>query len=215
MSTIENPTLHTAGLAAAEATANAVLRLSGHSAVSLSNIAGRVVALECQQPSITVYLSSNEEGELQLRGTHEGDVATRVYGSASDFAELARADDPAATLINGGLQLEGSSATLLELQRIFSELDVDWEAPLVSTLGDVAGHQLADMLRAALAWSQQSSSSLRRQLAEFAVEEAQLAPPRAALEDFYRDVTAVTQRSERLEKQLQKVRARLQALQDH
>ena len=214
MTGVRFPTLHAAGLAAAEAGLNAALRLSPHSAPALAALAGQVIALECTDPPLSVFISSDDDGSMRLQGVHEGPVATTVRGSAADFAALAQSDDPPATLINGGLRLEGSSAALLDMQAVFADLDVDWEAPLVDALGDVAGHQLAEMLRAALAWSQQASTSLRRQLAEFAVEEARLAPPRAALEDFYRDVADLAQRSERLEKQVQRTRARLRALQE-
>jgi len=210
---IRSPTLHTAGLAMAEAAANAALRLSPHSRAALAALAGQVIALECTRPPLTLYLGSDDEGQLQLRGVHEGPVTTRVRGTARDFGELAAAEDPAATLINGGLQLEGNSSLLLELQRVFSGLDVDWEAPLAAGLGDVAGHQLAGMLRGALSWSRQAAANLRRQLAEFGLEEARLSPPRLELEDFYREVTALEQRSERLERQVQRARGRLQQLQ--
>jgi ubiquinone biosynthesis protein UbiJ len=158
------PTLHAAGLAAAETGLNATLRLSPHSGPALAALAGRVVALECTDPPLSVYVSSDEDGCLRLQGVHEGPVNTTVRGGAGDFAALARSDDPAAALINGGLQLEGSSAALLDMQAVFANMDVDWEAPLVDALGDVAGHQLAEMLRGALGWSQQASGSLRRQL---------------------------------------------------
>lgn len=212
MRRVDSPTLHTAGLAAAERAMNALLSLSPHSGPDLARLAGSVLALECTRPALTVYISSDDQGQLSLRGVFDGEVSTRVQGSLEDFTELARAADPAATLINGGLQLHGSSGTLLEMQRIFSELDVDWEAPLVDALGDVAGHQLAQMLRAALSWSRQSRGNLERQLREFALEEARLAPAPAALEDFYADVRALAQRGERLEKQLQKTRMRLESL---
>lgn len=214
MSDIRAPTLHTAGLAALEQAANAALALSPHSIRALSGLAGRVIALECTAPALTIYLSSNEEGQLQLRGLYEDEVSTRVRGSAKDFAELAAAEDPAATLINGGLSLEGSSGTLIDMQRVFSELDLDWEAPLVATLGDVAGHQLAEMLRGALSWSQQASTNLGRQLSEFALEEARLTPPRLALEDFYGDVQQLHERGERLERQIASARARVKRLQE-
>jgi ubiquinone biosynthesis protein UbiJ len=153
VSNLHSPTLHTAGLAAAEAVANAALRLSPHSLAALRDLAGQVVAVECTDPALVVYIGAADDGQLRLQGVHDGDVTTRVSGSARDFAELASATDPAATLINGGLQLTGSSSTLLDLQRVISELDIDWEAPLVSGLGDVLGHQVAEMLRAAVSWS--------------------------------------------------------------
>jgi ubiquinone biosynthesis protein UbiJ len=211
---IRAPTLHTAGLAAVERAANAALALSPHSGPALAQLAGRVVALECTDPALTVYLCSDEHGQLQLRGVHEGEVSTRVRGSARDFAELAGAEDPAATLINGGLSLEGSSGTLIDMQRVFSELDLDWEAPLVDALGDVPGHQLAQMLRGALSWTRQASGNLRRQLSEFALEEARLTPPRLALEDFYRDVGQLQEREERLTRQIASARRRLQRLRE-
>lgn len=212
MAELRMPTLHTAGLAAAETAANAALRLSVHSVEALKPLAGRVLALECTRPAITLYVHSEADGQLRLRGVHEGPVATRVTGTAQDFASLAQADDPAAALINGNIQLEGNSSALIDMQRVFSDLDIDWEAPLVSGLGDVAGHQLANMLKSAFHWSQQSRERLRRQLEEFALEEAKIAPPRLALEHFYDDVEQLSERSERLEQRVERLRLRLERL---
>lgn len=212
MNDVRMPTLHTAGLAAAEAALNAALRLSPHSLEALKALDGQVIALECTRPTITLYLHSNASGELQLQGVHDGPVSTRVVGSAEDFRSLAQAEDPAAALINGGIQLEGSSHTLIAMQRIFNDLDIDWEAPLVSGLGDVAGHQLASMLTAAFHWSRQAGSNLRRQLEEFAIEEARLTPPKLALEHFYADVQDLNERSERLAQRVERLRLRIERL---
>ena len=214
MSDIRNPALHTAGLAAAEAAANAALRLSPHSVLALAELADQVIALECTRPALTVYLHADGEGGLHLRGVHDGPVATRVTGSAEDFAELARAEDPAAALINGGLRLEGNSGPLMAMQRIFNDLDIDWEAPLVAGLGDVAGHQLATMLGAALQWTRTAGTNLERQLREFATEEARLAPSRLALEHFYEDVQRLSEREERLTQRIERLRRRVNALQE-
>ncbi len=92
-----------------------------------------------------IYLHPGAQG-IRLTGIHLGPVTTSIKGRAADFTELATSSDPTATLINGGLELEGDSAPLLELQHILAALDMDWEAPLVDTLGDVAGHQLAQLL---------------------------------------------------------------------
>ncbi|MEE4109937.1 MAG: SCP2 sterol-binding domain-containing protein, partial [Halieaceae bacterium] len=179
---------------------------------SLKGLAGQVLALECTRPALTVYVHADEDGALKLRGVHDGEVATRVRGSAEDFAELARAEDPAAALINGNLRLDGSSATLLSMQRVLGGLDIDWEAPLVAGLGDVAGHQIAGMLEGALAWSRQAGSNLQRQLREFATEEARLAPPPLELEHFYEDIQTLSERSERLAQRVERLRRRVSAL---
>jgi ubiquinone biosynthesis protein UbiJ len=158
-----------------------------------------------------VYLMP-EDGQIRLWGIYDGPVTTSVRGSASDFAEVVTSKDPAATLINGRLELVGDSGSLLQLRQIVADLDMDWEAPLVAVMGDVAGHQFAQMLRATYGWGRQASNSLTRQLEEFIHEEARLSPPRLELEDFYRDIQALGMRVERLQSRADRLRRRLQKL---
>jgi ubiquinone biosynthesis protein UbiJ len=206
-----DPTLHTAALAALEAALNRALALSPHSKADLAQLEECVFALHCTAPAISIYLHPGAQG-MRLTGFHHGPVTTSIKGKAADFTELATSSDPTATLINGGLELEGDSAPLIELQHILAGLDMDWEAPLVDSLGDVAGHQLAQMLRHAFAWGKQASASLTRQLEEFIHEEARLSPPRLEVEDFYHDVQELGMRVDRLESRAERLRQRLQKL---
>jgi ubiquinone biosynthesis protein UbiJ len=206
-----DPTIHTAALAALESAVNRALELSAGSADALVPLHGCVFALHCTSPNIDIYLEPVENG-ISLMGIYEGPVTTSIRGEASDFTALATATDPAATLINGNLELVGDSAPLIELQKTLSHLDVDWEAPLVDTLGDVAGHQVAEILRGAFRWGKQAGVSLSRQLEEFIHEEARLSPPRLELEDFYRDVQELGMRVERLESRTRRLRKKLREM---
>lgn len=208
MSQPHDPTLHTAALAALEAGINRALRLAPQSLAQLGALDDKVFALHCTAPDIEVYLHPGADG-VRLTGIHEGPVTTRVRGEASEFTALAASDDPTATLINGGLELEGESGPLIELQKILAAVDIDWEAPLVDTLGDVAGHQLAQVLRQGFSWGRQAASSLTRQLSEFIHEEARLTPPNLELEDFYSDVRELAQRVERLDTRIERLRKRI------
>lgn len=203
-----DPTIHTAGLAGLESALNHALNLAPEGKAELASLEDSVFALHCTSPALDVYLQTGADG-VRLMGVYDGPVTTRVRGAASDFTELASSQDPTATLINGKLELEGNSAALIELQRILGRLDIDWEAPLVDRLGDIAGHQLAQLLRATFSWGKQASSSLRRQLEEFIHEEARLCPPRLELEDFYADVQQLGLKVERLTLRIQRLRKKL------
>ncbi|MEM9254222.1 MAG: SCP2 sterol-binding domain-containing protein [Pseudomonadota bacterium] len=205
---LQDPTLTTAALAALETVLNRAVSLSPGSATDLQAVDGCVFALDCSHPSVQVYLRTRD-GQLRLSSYFDGEVTTRICGDASDFRELALSSDAAATLINSNLELEGDSAPLITLQGVLADLDVDWEAPLVEHLGDVAGHQLAEILRQAYSWGQQASRSLGRQLQEFIQEEARLSPPRLELEDFFSDLRALDQRVERLQSRAAKLRRKL------
>jgi len=210
MAAFIDPALHTAALAGLEGAVNRALSLAPEARAELSTLADTVFALHCTAPEFQVYLQPGEQG-VRLMGIYDGEITTSVSGEASDFAELATSTDPTATLINGKLELEGDSAALIELQQILGRMDIDWEAPLVDTLGDVAGHQLAEMLRSAFSWGKQATTSLTRQLNEFIHEEARLSPPRLELEDYYRDVQELVMQVERLASRTQRLRKRIQA----
>lgn len=203
-----DPALQTAALAALERALNQALELDSASKAKLAALDGCVFALHCTAPPLDVYLQPGEHG-IRLMSVYDGPVTTSVRGLASDFAELASAADPTARLINGALELSGDSAPLIELQKLVTELDIDWEAPLVNVLGDVTGHQLAQMLRGAHRWGRLASSNLGRQLEEFIHEEARLSPPRLELEDFYRDVQQLELQVDRLQSRTERLRKRL------
>lgn len=206
-----NPTLLTAVTGAFETALNRALTHAPATRRDLAELEDSVFALHCSSPELEVYLQPTADG-IRLMGIYDGDITTRVSGKAADFADLVAATDPAATLINGGLALEGDSAPLLEMQRILADLDMDWEAPLTDALGDVAGHQVAQMCRGLAGWGNQASRSLARQLDEFIHEEARLTPPRLELEDFYQDVQDLGMRVDRLQSLAERFRRRLQKL---
>jgi ubiquinone biosynthesis protein UbiJ len=213
MSSAVDPTLHTAALAALESATNRALALSPGSTTALAPLEGCTFAFHCTAPNLEFYLHPHDRG-IRFTGVHQGSVTTRLTGEASDFTELASSSDPAATLINGGLSLDGNSAPLIELQQVLGALDIDWEAPLVASLGDVAGHQLAQFMRRTFSWGKQASAGLTRQLEEFIHEEARLSPPRLEVEDFYRDVQEIGLRVDRLESRTERLLQRLQKLRD-
>lgn len=205
-----DPALHAAVLAALEGAINRALALAPLGGEELAPFEDQVFALHCTAPQFDLFLYPGRN-RVRLAGFHEGPTTTSIRGEAADFRELATSRDPAATLINGALELDGNSAPLIELQKVLSNLDIDWEAPLVSTLGDVAGHQLAEVLRVAFSWSRQAVNSLTRQLDEFIHEEARLAPPRLELEDFYGEVRELDQQVERLQMRTQRLRQKIAA----
>jgi ubiquinone biosynthesis protein UbiJ len=211
MPTLIDPAIHTAALAGLEAALNRAISFSPNGGTEMAAFEDQVFALHCTSPEIDLYLQPTTTG-VRLSSIYEGPATTRLRGEASDFTALAASQDPAATLINGGLELEGESAPLIELQKVLSNLDIDWEAPLVSALGDVAGHQIATVLRSAFTWGKQARGSLTRQIKEFIQEEARLSPPYLEVEDFYADLRELGQQVERLESRALRLRKKIQAL---
>lgn len=207
-----DPAIVTAALAAVEAALARATALAPESQQALRQMGETLIAIEFTAPEVEVFVHIDPNGQIKLASYSEAKAAVRVRGTLESFLGLATAEDPAATLINSDIEVIGNTAPLLELQAIVTRMDIDWEAPLVSALGDVVGHQLAESLRGLFSWGEQAVSRLRRQLSEFILEEGRLSPPAAELEAFYDGVQSLSLRVDRLESRAKRLLARVEAL---
>jgi ubiquinone biosynthesis protein UbiJ len=190
-------TVHTAALAALEMAIEQALRLDPATRKALGSLDGKCLHLYLYGPNLDFYVLPSAEG-LALKGMHDDEANTSVNGTPADFIELIAADDAAAALINGNIQLTGDSRPLLELQSILHSLELDWEGELARLVGDMPAHELGRFVRQGLKIGRSIHASLLRQLEEFIHEEGRLLPPRAELDVFYSEVDELVQRAERL-----------------
>ena len=209
--TQHDPALLSAALAGAEQALNQAIALAPHSHQELDAVSGTLLGIEITTLDLTVYIEMVTGTEVRLMAHCEQDTDAFVRGTLEDFAALTTSDDPAATLINSGIELEGSSASLITLQQVIARMEIDWEAPLVELLGDVAGHQIAEGLRRFFRWGEGARTSLKRQVSEYLLEEGRLTPPKAELEHFYDAVQSVAMRVERAQSQVEKLLAKATA----
>jgi ubiquinone biosynthesis protein UbiJ len=191
------PTAKTAAFAAFERVVNTALRLDPASQQQLAALAGQVFHLECTRPALDIFLLPHSDG-VQLAAHWSGDITAALSGSGKDYAELLHSNDPGATLINGNMTVRGDSKALLKLRDIAATLDLDWEAPLTRIFGDVIGHQFAQSLRFGQRLLSDMTSSLRRQLRDYAQEENPYLARRAQADQFRADVAQLHTRTEQL-----------------
>ena len=209
--TKHDPALLSAALAGAEQALNQAISLAPHSHQVLDAVSGTLLGVEVTSLDLTVYIEMVTGTDVRLMAHCERETDTFVRGTLEDFAALATSNDPAATLINSGIELEGSSASLITLQQVVGRMEIDWEAPLVDILGDVAGHQIAEGLRRFFRWGEGARASLKRQVSEYLLEEGRLTPPKPELDHFYDAVQSLAMRVERAQNQVEKLLAKAAA----
>ncbi len=201
---IISPTLHTAAIAGLEQAINAGLRLDPATNKKLAALPPQVFHLQCTSPALDIYLFTGQS-DIRLTGIHEGPITTSLRGSSNELWKLASASDPANALINGALELHGDSHALIDLQKILSQLSIDWEAPLAGIFGDVISHQLGNSIRQGFQFANQALQSFKRQAGEYIVEESQLLAADWELDQFASDVQQLAMRAERLQARINKL----------
>jgi ubiquinone biosynthesis accessory factor UbiJ len=192
-----------------EEVGNRLLRLDPETLRRLGDLQGRVVCIEFRDIQRKIYLHPSESG-FRIATESEQLPAVTLRGTLATFGRLGLGAETE-TLKAGELEIEGDAALGQRLQRIFRDLDLDWEEPLARLFGDPIGHELGRAARAAFAWHRQALKTFGLNSAEYLQEEARLLPVRDEVEAFLNGVDGVRADVDRLAARIQRLKDKLSA----
>lgn len=183
-----DPSISMAALAGAEKIINAALAYDPGTRIALAALEPQILAINISTPAVRVYLVPRATG-IKLLGYCEDAVTTELQGSLPALITLLKSDR--VNFKDSGVQVIGSSQFLAQLQKILKNLDIDWEELLSQMVGDIAGHQAANILRVKLQWASDRVSNVERLGSEFLTEEIKALPSKSELEYFYQQVDEI------------------------
>ena len=158
-------------LASAESAVNRVLKLDSTAQARLASLAGKVIAIACTMPAITVYLIPLENG-IQLAKQWHAPADCTLTAPATLLLKLGTSSDKTRVLHHPDVAIDGNSALLMDLADILQNLELDWEYELSRWLGPVPTALLSGHLRSRRDWLAQSAHSLHLNAADYLAEES-------------------------------------------
>jgi len=177
---------------------NKVLALDPATATRLPALERRPLRVVLTPLSLTLTLKV-ENGQLRFAGEAET-PAVILSGSLHDFTQAALSRGELAA---GSLQVQGDAGAAQRWQQFFTDLQPDWEEELSHYLGDIAGPQLAALLRSVSVWLTSAQNQLQQTGVEYLQEESRMLVAPAESQAFFADVDRLRDDAERL---LQKAR---------
>ena len=157
------------GLLAAslEAAINRVLALDEGSGDRLQRLDGRMLRLDLEGVGISLFFAFNgPRVEVGTGSQYEPD--TVIGGTPFALFSMAAPEEAIRWGSTGSrVSISGDAQLARDLERLFSQLDPDWEGRLSRLLGDVMGHQVASGLRAGAEQFRQSAESAGEMLGEY------------------------------------------------
>ncbi|NVL28945.1 SCP2 domain-containing protein [Pseudomonas syringae pv. actinidiae] len=157
-------------LASIEHGINRVLRLDSTALPRLARLSGHVIAVDCRDPSLKIFILPSDEG-LLLAADWAADADCTLRAPASSLLRLALSKDKTAVLHGPDVELEGDSGVLLELTGILQDLELDWEHELSNWVGPVASQLFSSRVRSSGA-DAPSFTSLSQNVADYLSEES-------------------------------------------
>ncbi len=190
---------------ALETALNGMLAGNLEAAEALPALTGRVLCLDLEGLDLQLYLLPAGR-RVQVLGEYAGAPDATLHATPLGLMRMSLAGGEA--LLEGAARITGDSAFAQRLGGLLRLSAVDWEELLARGLGDVAGHQLARLLRAGGGWLRDSARALEQDQGEYLTEEARLLPASAELEHWMQGVEALRADVDRLEARLRRLEAR-------
>lgn len=132
---------------ALEAAINRVIGLDTDGARRMERLNGRHVQLVIEGLGIELFLTARH-GVVHISADSDATPDTVISGSPfALFAMAAPGELDAWGLPHSRVHISGDANLARDLERVFTQLDPDWEGQLSVLLGDVMGFQLSSGLR--------------------------------------------------------------------
>jgi len=182
-----------------EITMNRVLPLDPGYKDKLAKLSGRVIAISLTDLKVELFFLPDDY-QFTVLSDFSGIPNVKLSGTSRDFFHMsinkyaANADDE----FDSHIHFEGDVVTGQRFEKLFAELDVDWEEALADVMGDVFAHQAANIVRHAGNWFKEAFSNSQENLTEYMQQELKLTPAKIELENFYTDIATLTTDSEQL-----------------
>lgn len=196
------PLLATAAL---EKVLNQCLQMDPETLAQVTQLEGKVIALEIQGVGKTIFLVPTATG-LRVQSVFEGESDVTIRGGVFSLARLGLSDNPS-SVFGDGVEMTGDAHLGRKIQHILDSLDLDWEEQLSHLTGDVLAHQLGNTARDLFGWGRKTADTFGRDVAEYFQEESRDLVVRAELNQFLDSVDTLRSDVDRLDQRVKRLQA--------
>ncbi|MFQ3172466.1 MAG: ubiquinone biosynthesis protein UbiJ [Oleispira sp.] len=198
-----SPSIDSALCASIESSLNALLKHDPALLQALAKFEGKRLRIQSDDWLILVVTIHAHGFHLSLCDEDECD--TTIFGSLSELLTVALANDKADALMNGNVDISGSSALVLDLAKIVQQLDIDWEALISPLTGGLIAHEVGKGFRSLIQWGKDSSQTFTTNTKAY-LEDEQIIVSKPIAEDFSEQVSDLRLATDRAEARLENIR---------
>ena len=181
---------------------NRVLALDSESAIRILKLQGKVLQVELVGLEITLFLNF-DSGHVLVNLASDSEPDTVISGTPMAlFAMAAPGDSSSWGLPGSSVQISGDANLARDIERVFSQMNADWEKPLTDIFGDVAGYQLTSGLKQGVEAVKKAASQTADMAGAYFRDESDVLVRPEELKEFNFEVDGLSDAIDRLEARL-------------
>lgn len=179
---------------------NQAIELDAAAGPRLKALDGRSVKLVLTGLGIDLYFFG-EGSKLSVSAEREVPPDTTITGTPGALLAMSV---PEWRAPGSGVTIEGDAGTAQALEKLFRQLDPDWETLLTRHLGEVVGHQLWRLINDAAGLGRHGARTAGDQVARYLREESGLLVTAEEVDAFTREVDELREAVDRLQSRLKR-----------
>ena len=185
-----------------EAGLNRALALDPKSAKRLLALQDKCLQLDIEDLAITLYLAF-DSGHVTVSLNSEREPDTVISGTPAALFGMAAPDAASNWGLPGSdVHITGNASLARDIERLFSQLDPDWQTPVSDLFGDVLAYQMTTGIGQGLEALRRAAGDGAEMAAAYFRDEAGELVGRAELAGFSRAVDALSDAADRLQARL-------------
>lgn len=188
----------------AEEAVNRVLRMDPRALDQLATLDGKVIAIQYRDEhgnELTRYILPFGGG-LRIRREYDGRADVTIGGNLPVYMQMLFKDAMPQSIVNADMQIRGDIDLGQKFKKILEAVEPDFEEALSRHIGDMAAHRVGRMLRGWQEFKSRAGRKFEQDFAEYAQEEARLAPFKNEVDGFLDAVDDMRDRVDRIERRL-------------
>ncbi|MGR3807454.1 ubiquinone biosynthesis accessory factor UbiJ [Pasteurella testudinis] len=175
----------------------------------LRKLAGKVLALQLQQPEMIYYFVFSE-CNIDVLQRYDGEADCEVQTSAKTLLKLPKKSELTQYINDKSIVIHGDLQVLQDFLGLMDFLQKDPAELLSPYVGDVLAYNGTQFVRQGWALFKSKRQTAQRHWRERLSEEWRLVAPKSAVSDFQQQVEQLQLQSERLEQKVQRLQLRLE-----
>lgn len=192
-------------LAIAEIGGNRLLSLDDQVMSRCLAMQGRCVEIHLTDLDFRLYCHPGSWGIRFSQDKPTCEVDSTISGRLMALVNLSLQEDKVSASIQQRVSIQGDARVAQQMQKMLTEIDIDWEEVLSKYTGDVMAHQIHKQAIGAGEWLRNSAQSLLQTTSEYIREEQRLSPTQVEFERFQKQTTTLKQDVERSEARLRQL----------
>lgn len=190
-----------------EKAVNRYLALDPESKQRMIPLQNKIVTFEIKGISLTVQMIFIEK-MIQLKWDQFQKPDLIIRGTPLNLFHMHMARDQRQSFFAEDVMVEGNMELAQHVLALFDELEIDWEDYFSTWFGDIPAHQVGRLMRDAKKMGQRICNTFSYNTSEYIHEEANMFPPKEALQQFFQEVDELRMDVDRLNARIEKLRAK-------